>query len=266
MKNLTATFIVLFLTLPCLAEGTRNTEFGIGLGSQVLADYRGSSRYKIYALPVPYFLFEGRFLKSDKRGVRGELWANEKYELNLSADGSVNGGGDDNPLRKGMSELESAAEIGPSFNVNLTGPDFSDGWALRLPVRGVFSVSKHGIGHIGNLFNPRLTWRKPNFFMGWRATLNLGLLIADQQYHDYYYSVTSEYATEGRPPYLASGGYSGSFSRFSLYKKWESWRLKFSFRYDYLGKATFLGSPLVETKHFGLINIGLTRTLWQGKY
>ncbi len=268
MKNYRIHLLWLLLAFPFSgALALDNIEFGVGVGSQTLADYRGSERYEVYALPVPYLLFNSRFLKSDKRGFRGEFWSTERYEVNVDFDVSVGGNSEDNELREDMPKLETALELGPSFNMVLSGESFSDGWALRLPVRTVFAVSLHGVKlqsfqHVGFLFNPKVTWSKPNLFMGWQSEFNLGLFYADTNYHDHYYSVYPEYATDDRPLYTASSGYSGTYTHFSLYKKWPKWRLKVSARYDFLGGGEFIDSPLVETKHFGVLNIGLTRTLY----
>lgn len=248
-----------------VAEKTLNTvhmEAGLALVAQGAADYRGSNHYRPYAVPLPYFLYRGRVLKADRDGVRGDFWSNHRMEFNLSVDGSLNGNSDDNRLRRGMPELESAIEFGPSLNVRLAGDTLQDGWSLRLPVRAVITVSGDGLNHIGNVFSPRIYWRKPEMIGSWRGSFSAGTMIADRSYHAYFYDVPLEYVTEDRPLFRSSGGYSGSFLRFSLYHHWQDWRFGVSFRYDYLEGANFMDSPLVQTEHYGSISIGLVRRLW----
>src|SRR5690554_708164 len=83
-------------------------EAGVALVAQGAADYRGSNHYRPYALPLPYFLYRGRILKADRGGVRGDFWSNQRMEFNISVDGSLNGNSDNNRLRSGMPDLESA--------------------------------------------------------------------------------------------------------------------------------------------------------------
>ena len=248
-----------------VAEKTLDTvhmEAGLALVAQGAADYRGSNHYRPYAVPLPYFLYRGRVLKADRDGVRGDFWSNHRMEFNLSVDGSLNGNSDDNRLRRGMPELESAIEFGPSLNIRLAGDTLQDGWSLRLPVRAVITVSGDGLNHIGNVFSPRIYWRKPEMIGSWRGSFSAGTMIADRSYHAYFYDVPLEYVTEDRPLFRSSGGYSGSFLRFSLYHHWQDWRFGVSFRYDYLAGANFMDSPLVQTEHYGSISIGLVRRLW----
>ena len=59
-------------------------ELGAGLGAIVFEDYRGSGTVHGYPLPVPYFVYNGTFLKADHNGVRGTLFDQDWVELNLS--------------------------------------------------------------------------------------------------------------------------------------------------------------------------------------
>lgn len=237
-------------------------EAGVGLVSQFSADYRGSNYYSLEALPVPYFLYSGRIIKVDRQGFRGELVANPRFEVNVSVAGSLNGSADDNPLRQGMPDLESTFEVGPSLNINLTGQDFRHGWLLRLPLRAVLDFDAKGVDYVGYLFNPRLTWRKPDVVMAWRMTFNAGLVWADRDYHAYYYAVEPAYALPSRPAFAARSGFGGGFASLGFYRQSGSWRFGASLRYDYLGGAAFIDSPLVQSKHSASMSFGMTKRLW----
>lgn len=266
LPHLVLAFLLSLTVMPVAANSEASVptkmEAGVALVAQGAADYRGSEHYRPYALPLPYFLYQGPVFKADRDGVRGDFWSGYRMEFNISMDGSLNGNSDDNDARRGMPELESAVELGPSLNIRLSGDSFREGWSLRLPVRAVISISGDGLDHIGNIFSPRLAWRKPELYAGWRASVALGAMFADRDYHAYFYDVAERYVTPGRPFYHASGGYSGSFLRFTLYKPWQKWRLGVSLRYDYLDGAAFSDSPLVETRHYGSVSFGLIRTLW----
>lgn len=253
------------LSVPVFAdvlEGKPYMEAGVALVAQTSADYRGSHHYQPYGLPLPYFIYQGKIIKADKDGVRGEFWASHRFAFDVSVDGSLNGRSDNNKMRAGMDKLDSAFEMGPSFNANLTGATFSEGWSAQFPLRGVFTIGKGGVDYIGLVFNPRLTWRIPDVYWGWRASFNLGLLFANARYHEYYYDVAPEFATPGRPFYSSPGGYSGAFARLSVYKKISDWRVGVSVRYDNLGNVAFEDSPLMQTTHYASVSLGLVRTLW----
>lgn len=259
---------LLSLSLPAAADPADQTEsdpkmeFGLVLVAQAAADYRGSEHYRPYLLPLPYFLYQGPVFKADRDGVRGDFWSGKRLQFNLSVDGSLNGNSDDNEARRGMPELESALEVGPSLNIRLTGDNFQEGWSLRLPVRAVVTLARDGLDHIGYVFGPRVSWRQPDAYAGWRTSFTAGALFADRDYHAYFYDVAQPYVTPERPFYRADSGYSGSFVRFTLYKPWHKWRFGVSLRYDYLEGAEFMDSPLVEVEHYSSISFGLVRSLW----
>lgn len=245
------------LAMPCTAERLPKWELGAGVGSQLLADYRGSEQYRAYLLPIPYLIYRGDFIRADDDGVRGLFFKNEHFELNVSADAALNGNSEDNALRLGMPELDSAFEVGPSANFNLTGRDFSEGWSLRVPVRAVFATDFSNIEHIGYLANPKFTYESLDW-NGWDGTFNLGILYGSDEYHDYYYSVAPEYALEARPEYNASSGYSGTYFKFGLSKRSGRFWYGAYLRYDYLDGTAFEDSPLMETDHFVTIGLGIS--------
>jgi len=220
------------------------------MAAQHLRDYRGSSESQTQALPFPILVYRGERIQADKDGVRGRFIKGDNWELNLSAEAALNGGSTDNKKRFGMPELNTAVELGPSLNFNLSGKDFREGWALRLPLRAVFAVDTSSIDYIGFNANPKLTFRKPELWRGWNGKVDLGLLWASHDYHDYYYRVDEEYVTDDRLFYDAKAGFSGTYFKFSLKKRdgqfWYGWNL----RYDYLGGTTFEDSPLMETNNY----------------
>ena len=233
-------------------------ELGLGLGAQILADYRGSSYYNAAALPFPYVKYDSRYLEVDRGKVRGKIYHTENWQLNISADTSLTVDADDNPLREGMPEIFPTFEFGPSLDFNLTGDDFDEGWVLRLPVRSVFAVDvdDQDIERVGSIFNPRFTFYKPEFIGQWSIKNNVGVIIGDKNYHEYYYSVASDYVSDVRPFYEAESGYSGLAFKSTVRKNFDDFWLSFSVRVDLLHKASFEDSPLAESDHY----VALTMT------
>ena len=239
-------------------ENTSSFEIGMGVGGQSLNHYRGSSQVENVVLPFPLLIYYGNFWKIDEKdGLRGELWIDKKVEFNLSGDLELRSSTEDNVLRQGMPELDTAMQLGPEFNVNLSGEGFDEGWKLRLPVRAAFTITFDHPQFIGYTFNPKLTYIKPDFYKAWRLKSDFALLYSSDDFHEYYYSVSPEYVTAARPMYAAHGGYSGAYAKIGFYKRDGNWLYKFSLRYDYLGNTSFDDSPLVETESFYAFSFGM---------
>lgn len=250
MSRFTLVIVLVFLGAHVVAESLPKAEVGVGMAAQYLRDYRGSTQSQTQALPFPFLVYRGERIQADKDGIRGRFIRGTNWELNASAEAALNGGSGENEKRQGMPELSSAVEFGPSLNINLTGSGMGSGWVFRLPMRAVFAVNTSRIEHIGYNVNPKFTYRKEAFWQGWNGKVDLGLLWASQDYHDYYYTVTDRYMLDTRPQYYSEGGYSGTYLKLSLKKRvrqfWYGWNL----RYDYLQGAVFDNSPLVETDHY----------------
>lgn len=265
VKNLLVLLLV-FVSALCVAQtnstSAAKVELGALLGGQFAPEYRGSEYYAVDLLPLPYVYYQSRLFKVDRDGVRGEFWRRARWQLNVSLDGALGGSGNSSPYRQGMEELESAVELGPSLELMLGGRSFEDGWILRMPVRAVFSIGKQGIGSIGYVFNPRISWRRPLNANNWRFSAQTGILFADQRYHEYFYGVRQSESLPWRPAYQAKSGYSGAYARFNYYHQRGLWRWGVSLRYDYLSGAEFIDSPLVETDHYASIAFVVMRKLW----
>lgn len=241
-------------------------ELGVGFGGQMLNDYRGSKDVQTRVLPLPYAIYRGNFLKADRGGVRTDLISTDRLELNISAAVALNGGSDDNEMRRGMPELGSMFEIGPSLNINLTGDNFKEGWVFRLPLRAAYAVGGEGDGPQGYIINPKMTYLKPNFYRGWSARINMAGLYGSEAFHDYYYTIDTPFVTEERPYYKSDGGYSGAYGKLSLLRRTDTWSYGVSVRYDYLKGAVFADSPLVETEDYFAISFGIAKVLWKSNY
>ncbi len=254
---------LLFFSGTLIAQETKRPkwEFGAALGSQYLADYRGSDEYNGRALVVPFFVYRGDRFKVDRRGIRGDLLSTPRWEINVSGEVSLSGGREDNQRRNGMPTLDSTFELGPSLNINLSGDSFDEGWLLRLPVRSVISVGD-GVGYVGYLLNPKLTYTKNNIGHGWRSSTSVGLTYGSDDYHDYYYSVEPRFALDDRPAFDAGAGFSGLYFKTSIGRRVGLWRYGMSVRYDNIGDAAFADSPLVETDHYFAVSILLARYFW----
>ena len=221
-------------------------EAGLGVGALVFNDYRGADTTHVYPVPVPYFVYRGKFLQSDRDGLRGKLLREDRIEINLSVNATTPVR--NNSARAGMPDLRSTVEIGPSLNWHVWRSAGSRARLdLQLPARTAFTVEAHPHG-IGWFSTPHLNldlaqYRGP---VGWKLGLLAGPLFAQRRYDDYFYSVAPQFATPTRPAYAAPGGYAGTEALISLTRRFPEYWIGAYLRHDSLGGAAFAPSPLVK--------------------
>ncbi len=129
----------------CFGQPPRVPLWEIGLfnGVAQLPHYRGSDEYKLWALPLPYLIYRGEILRTNKDGVRGVFFKSSQFELSLSGSGNPPVD-DDNEARDGMPDLDAIGEIGPALKWFLTGPMSRNPIYLKFSARGAVSA---GIDH-----------------------------------------------------------------------------------------------------------------------
>ncbi len=231
-------------------------EFGLGLGAIAFEDYRGSDTVHAYPVPVPYFVYNGTFLKADRDGVRGTLLNQDRLEINLSFNLTTPVKNDRE--RSGMPDLKSTVELGPSVDIHLfRSDDAKFKLDLALPLRAAATVPGSP-QVIGWTFTPRLNLdvADPLGFAAWKLGFLAGPLFADRRYNQYFYSVDSQYATASRPEYQASGGYAGTESLVALSRRFPKFWVGAYMRYDTLAGAAFIDSPLVQRKSYWSAGFG----------
>ena len=104
-------------TAPSYAKEAPLWELGLGAGFLAFNDYRGSATTHVYPLPVPYFVYRGTFLKSDRDGLRGLFLNQTRVELSLSVNATTPVHNDS--ARHGMPDLRPTLELGPELDVHL---------------------------------------------------------------------------------------------------------------------------------------------------
>jgi outer membrane protein len=213
-------------------------EVGLGVGALGYDDYRGANSSHVYPVPVPYLLYNGTFLKTDRDGVHARLFNQDWVELKLSFNATTPVGND--RTRSGMPELRPTVEGGISLDFHLWQSDappeaigwtFSPGFALDL------------LDHVG--------------YDAWKLGFFSGPLFANRRYNSYFYSVQVQYATPSRPEYQASGGYAGTEFLTALSKRFPRYWVGAFMRYDSLSGAAFEDSPLVQRDHYWTAGFGI---------
>ncbi|MEO8248203.1 MAG: MipA/OmpV family protein [Burkholderiales bacterium] len=241
--------LALSLASPALADKPL-WEAGIGIGAVTFPDYRGASHQTGYVVPAPYFVYRGEFFKADRNGLRGVLFDSDRVRLNMSLAASLPVSSDKSDARRGMPDLKPTIEFGPSLEINLwQSADSRRKLDLRLPARAAFTVERSP-RYVGVIASPNLNLDLLDPFgaRGWNLGLLAGPIFADRRQHGYFYDVAPRHATDARPEYRASGGYSGAQFISAVSKRFDKYWVGAFVRYDNLSGATFVASPLVEKK------------------
>lgn len=244
--------------MPVLSKEEPLLEYGLGVGAVAFEDYRGSNSAHVYPLPIPYLVYHGKFLKSDREGVRGTLFNQDRVELNLSVNATTPVRNDRE--RNGMPDLRSTLELGPSLELHLLRSDDARiKFDLRMPLRAAFTVESSP-RMIGWTFTPRfnLDVADPLGFTGWHLGLLTGPLFADRRYNDYFYTVAPQYATAARPVYQAVGGYAGTQAIAAWSRRFPHFWVGAYMRYDTLSGAAFVDSPLVQRRSYWSTGFGIS--------
>ncbi len=235
-------------------------ELGAGIVAIDFPDYRGSDERSTYALPFPYVIYRGKFLSVDRDRVRGRLFETERYELDVSLNGSVPVDSDDNAAREGMPDLDPTLELGPVLEVHLLrAGKHKHELDLRLPVRAVITSD---LEHIGWIAQPQLNLDIADPFgrQGWRLGLVAGPLFGSREYHNYFYGVAPQFARPGRPAFNADSGYAGSQFIAALSKRYSRYWIGGFVKWDSLSNASFEDSPLVKDRSFFTAGFAISRT------
>ncbi|HET9329801.1 MAG TPA: MipA/OmpV family protein [Steroidobacteraceae bacterium] len=257
--------------LAALAAGTTHAaekplwEVGLGAGFLVFNDYRGAATTHVYPVPVPYLIYRGKFLKSDRDGLRGLFLNQDRVELSLSVNATAPVRNDS--ARHGMPDLRSTVEIGPQLNVHLwRSADQRIKLDLRLPVRTALTLQA-APHYVGVFIEPHLALDLAQFQGddGWKLGLLAGPLFADRRYDDYFYTVAPQFAAADRPAYAAHGGYAGSEALASLTRRYPRFWVGAYLRHDSLAGASFQNSPLVKRDSYWSAGVGFAWLIRQSE-
>lgn len=222
-------------------------ELGLGFSGIRLPDYRGANQSHNYLLPLPYIVYRGTWLKSDREGTRAMLFDSTRVKLDLSF-GAAAPSRSNTEAREGMPELPGNVEIGPSLNITLD-EEVRKRWRLdlRLPLRAAVTLQsspRYG----GATFSPNLNLDLNVPTHGWNIGLLTGPLFANRRYHAQYYEVDPAYARADRPAYRARGGYAGWQTLASTSKRFGHTWVGAFVRLENLHGAVYEDSPLVKRK------------------
>lgn len=245
------------------AEPAPLWELGVGGYGLSLPDYRGAEDRQWYVLPFPYLQYRGEHLRWDRDGGRLRMLGGRRARLDLSLGASPPSETGDSGPRRGMADLDPTVELGLQLEVLLhQDPTRRATWSFALPVRKVLAIQSDGLDSLGWVVTPYLQYEHRG---RWKTNVSFGPLFATEPYHDYFYQVDATQVTSMRAAYDARAGYSGSRLTIGVSRRVGSYWLGAFLRYDYLGGATFVDSPLVETDHSLMFGAGVAYVFAQSK-
>lgn len=241
-------------------------ELGAVVGVGILPDYPAAGQSRFEVLPLPYFTYRGKVIRSDDKGLlRGRLFHSNRAELDVSLAGAFNVNSTDNVARTGMPDLDWLGEIGPRFEITLAraGDAKID---LELPVRAVLSTNfTSRAGYEGLITVPELAYQHDNFLgSSARFKLGFGAAFANAKLQSLLYGVPAAYATAARPAYTAKGGYMGSKVQVSASRRFgPNVRVISALRFDFHRGAANDLSPLFKDRSTTTLGVAIIWSLWR---
>lgn len=225
-------------------------EAGIAAGVGTTADYPGSDRYQLRAIPFPYFIYRGNFFRSDQNGTRVRAAYTHNLEFEISGGASFATHSSGSGPRAGMPDLDYLLELGPKLKYTFSRPAPGVEWFLEVPVRAVISTDFTSIGYRGLVFAPDVGVRTLSLLhSAWFAYADIGPELASGRFQDYFYEVAPRYSRPGRPAYDAHGGYFGSRLEIGLSRSLgRNFRVFFYSRLEDYAGAKNTDSPLLKTR------------------
>ena len=167
-------------------------EFGLGPGALALMDYRGANTSHVYPLPVPYFVYHGKYLRADHNGLTGQLFDRQFAELHISLSATPHVR--NSAARSGMPNLRPTVEIGPALDLRLwRSGDSRVKLDLLTSARSVITIEAAPRA-IGWLLDPhlKLDIDAQAGAAGWKLGLLAGPLFATRRYNRYFYTVARQ--------------------------------------------------------------------------
>jgi len=232
-------------------------DLGIGAGIFRYNLYPGAKQTADLVLPAPYFTYRSPSLEIDQ-GIRSFIYHSETVVLDISADFGLPVDSDDTVARQGMPDLDFMLQIGPSieFLLNDARQSYFD-IRFELPLRLAFVTDISYVDSIGLLLEPRFSFNHRRIARtGLSHKTTVGLKLATDDFHAYYYDVAPEYVTASRAEYQSDGGFGGSFIKYRISYKSKDFIYWLFLRYQSLRGAEFEDSPLVVQDDYFFVGLG----------
>ena len=110
-------------------------EAGVGAIFASTPDFLGSPENTTRFIPFPWFIYRGRFFRSDDEGTRARLKSSTSYELSLSGGGNLPVDSNENEARLGLPDLDFLIGLGPSLIFRIIKENSKQQLNFRLGLR-----------------------------------------------------------------------------------------------------------------------------------
>jgi len=229
--------------------------FGIGISQPA---YPGADQHVRRALPLPYLIYRGRYLRAERGNVGVRAVKTQRTEVDVGFAASLGSSSSGIEARQGMENLGTMIEFGPRLKINLGDSANSDNRSrLQFPLRVVIDIS-HGFVSRGIAFEPEWVtdFRLPK---RWFVSTSLGVIFGDSKLTDTLYGVAPSEATPTRPAYTADSGLIALRAKLVMAHSLTPDVRVFTFvRIESLAGAANLHSPLVRRDAGWTAGIGLS--------
>ena len=263
LKNLATLFLFGLITInPRLADATESEplpkwELGVAGAALSIPHYIGSEQRHTLPIGAPFLIYRGDFFKSDRNGVRGVLFSDDAFNIDIGLSFGLPVKNDNN-ARQGMSDLHLTGQIGPRLNWTIYQADDRPTISLHLPLRYARDIKNNNLGWVAE---PSIRVDRKNLGTSGKfsARFSTGLLYARKQYNQYYYQVQSEFATDSRAAYQAGSGLNNYFINLSgAYQLSKTLNIGGFTRWKFLSGGVVEDSPLVTDENYFAIGIGIS--------
>ncbi|MCB0355365.1 MAG: MipA/OmpV family protein [Bdellovibrionales bacterium] len=243
-------------------------EFGLGGGYFRTPYYQGSEQYQTRSLGLPFFIYRGKIIKSDKDGgTRAEFFKQKGFRFDMSFSGGFSAKSSEIDARQGMPDLDWMGAVGPRIRWNFYRSRKWGAIFFNLPVRSVFVTDFKTTRDEGFLFHPNFTYKVDKvLFDNLDMIFRLGTIFSDRRYSEYYYEVSPKYATSSRPEYQAKSGLlEEHFDIASAIRISPSWRLFAGVQYSQYNGVANKESPLLTAKNTLSWGVGIIWRMYESE-
>jgi len=236
-------------------------ELGMVAGAVSTPAYPASTERVSRALALPIFFYRGEVLRADRNNVGARLVHTRNYDFDVGFAASLPSSSSDIAVRSGMPDLGTLVEFGPRLKLTLARPAPGSRLRLELPVRAVLEING-GVRGQGLAFEPELGYESAALLDGWRLSASGSLVLGDRQLNQYFYGVSPEFASAGRPAYDAREGLLATRLAASASKDQTPNLRVFGFvRHESYGGSANSDSPLFLRSNGTSVGVGLIWTL-----
>ncbi|VAW61887.1 hypothetical protein MNBD_GAMMA08-2259 [hydrothermal vent metagenome] len=250
-------FSLLFLSFtPAHADNKISQwEAGVGLAYFSSPHYLGSDQSANYILPYPHVMVKSERFSINRNSIEGHVAEANFFKLDLTFGGNLKVDSDDNRARAGMPDLDYVLEAGPSLKFLLhENAEKNSLISFDIPIRASIATDFSNVEAIGWRVIPTLhllhAWPGK---IRWELDGELRYLYGSKKYHDYFYTVDTQFVTADRPAYQSESGTGGVQVKLRLKTYYRKMTLGIFMLYSDVSSAVYADSPLViDNTNFSL--------------